>query len=212
MIRILIVDDHALLREGLKTVLAAQPDFEVVGESGSAESLTDLVEAAQPDVVVLDALLPGVSGPEACRRLRSTHRDVRVLILTTFLDDQLVDECIDAGANGYVVKDVEQFALVDNIRAVYRGDGVLAPSVAGRLLARLQGDDRPPTTTPRPALNDNQLQILRLIGEGNTNREIAKEVHLSELTVKSYLQDIYRKLGVRNRVEAALVATREGWI
>jgi two-component system response regulator DevR len=211
MIRILIVDDHALVREGLKAVLATQPDFEVVGESGSAESLLDLVESAHPDVVLLDVVLPGISGPEACRRLRAAHCEVRVLILTTFMDDDLVDECIKAGANGYLVKDVEQFALNDSIRAVYRGEGVLAPSVAGRLLVRMQTDD-PPPTQPRPALNDNQLQILRLIGQGETNREIAAQVHLSELTVKSYLQDIYRKLGVRNRVEAALLATREGWI
>jgi DNA-binding NarL/FixJ family response regulator len=209
MIKILIVDDHALVREGLKAVLATQSDFEVVGESATAESLVELVEATHPDVVLLDALLPGVSGPEACRRLRATQSDVRVLIVTTFMDDELVDECIKAGANGYVVKDVEQFALIDSIRALCRGEGVLAPSVAGRLMERMQGDDRSPAPPP---LNDNQLQILRLIGQGETNREIAAQVHLSELTVKSYLQDIYRKLGVRNRVEAALLATREGWI
>jgi len=211
MIRVFIVDDHVLVREGLKVVLAAESDFEVVGESGSAESLIALVEATQPDVVLLDALLPGISGPEACRRLRSAHPEVRVLIVTTFSDDELVDDCINAGASGYVVKDVEQFALGESIRAVYRGDGVIAPSVAGRLLERMQRDEAPPAP-PRPVLNDNQSQILRLIGEGYTNREIATRVHLSELTVKSYLQDIYRKLGVRNRVEAALLATREGWI
>jgi DNA-binding NarL/FixJ family response regulator len=211
MIRILIIDDHALVREGLKTVLATQPDFEVVGESGSAETLLDLVENARPDVVVLDAVLPGISGPEACRRLRSAHSEVRVLILSTFMDDELVDECIKVGANGYLVKDVEQFALNDSIRAVYRGEGVLAPSVVGRLLSRMQSED-PPATQTRPALNDNQVQILRLLGQGESNRQIAAQVHLSELTVKSYLQDIYRKLGVRNRVEAALLATREGWI
>jgi DNA-binding NarL/FixJ family response regulator len=109
------------------------------------------------------------------------------------------------------VKDVEQFTLSESIRAVHRGEGVIAPSVAGRLLQRMQRDDTPPPQS-RPALNDNQSQILRLVGEGYTNREIAKRVHLSELTVKSYLQDIYRKLGVRNRVEAALLATHEGWI
>jgi DNA-binding NarL/FixJ family response regulator len=209
MIRILIVDDHALVREGLKAVLATQSDFEVVGESGTADSLVELVEATRPDVVLLDALLPGVSGPEACRRLRASQSDVRVLIVTTFMDDDLVDECIKAGANGYVVKDVEQFALNDSIRALHRGEGVLAPSVAGRLMERMQTDDPSP---PTPPLNDNQLRILRLIGQGETNREIAAHVHLSELTVKSYLQDIYRVLGVRNRVEAALLATREGWI
>jgi DNA-binding NarL/FixJ family response regulator len=211
MIRVIVVDDHALVREGLKAILATQSDIEVVGESGSAETLIDLVGATQPDVVVLDALLPGVRGPEACRLLRSAHPEVRVLIVTTFTDDELVDDCINAGASGYVVKDVEKFALSESIRAVYRGEGVIAPSVAGRLLQRLQRDDTHPPQA-RPALNDNQSQILRLVGEGYTNREIAKRVHLSELTVKSYLQDIYRKLGVRNRVEAALLATREGWI
>jgi DNA-binding NarL/FixJ family response regulator len=209
MIKILIVDDHVLVREGLKAVLATQSDFEVVGESGTAESLVELVKATGPDVVLLDAQLPGRSGPEACRGLRAAGVDVPVLIVTAFMDDELVDECIKAGANGYVVKDIEQFALNDSVRAVHRGERVLAPSVAARLMERMQSDDRPPAPPP---LNDNQMQILRLIGQGETNREIAAQVHLSELTVKSYLQDIYRRLGVRNRVEAALLATREGWI
>ena len=209
MIRIVIVDDHEIVREGLRTLFETEPDFEVVGQSGSAEGLAAMVERTQPDIVLLDARLPGISGPDACRRLLETRPEVRVIILTSYSDDDLVDQSIKAGAKGFVVKDVERFTLKQSIRAVHRGEGFIAPAVAGKILDRLRAQDSGPA---RPALGESQLQILRLVAEGFSNREIATRVYLSENTVKSHLQEILQKLGVRNRVEAAIKATKEGWI
>jgi two-component system response regulator DevR len=207
MIRLVIVDDHEMVREGLRTILEPEPDLEVVGECGTADDLDDLVQSTRPDVVLLDARLPGVSGAEATRRLAVAHPEVKVIIVSTYSDDDLVDECIQAGARGYVVKDIERFTLKQSIRAVHKGEAVLSPSIAGRLLERMR---EPPRKDPD--LNEGQVRIVRLIGEGFSNREIAERVHLSENTVKSHIQEIFRRLEVRNRVEAAMRAHKEGWI
>jgi two-component system, NarL family, response regulator DevR len=211
VIRLLIVDDHEVVREGLKSILASEPDLEVVGEASDANELETLVETTHPDVVLLDARLPGVGGAEACRRLSQNHPDVDVIIVSTFSDDDLVDECIIAGAKGYVIKDIERFDLTQSIRAVHRGEGAIAPSVAGRLLGRMRANDGTIAPAGSP-LTAQQHEILRLIGEGFSNREIAEKVYLSENTVKSHVQEIFRKLEVRNRVEAAVLANRRGWI
>jgi DNA-binding NarL/FixJ family response regulator len=212
MIRIVIVDDHEMLREGLKAILAPERDFEVVGESGSADNLLELVQRSQPDIVLLDARLPGrVSGPEACRRITETHPEAKVIVVSTFSDDALVGACIDAGAKGYVIKDIERFDLKRSIRAVQGGEAVIDKAVARRVLERARGTE----STARPAdppLNPSQLEILRLVAEGFSNREIAARVHLSENTVKFHLKEIFQKLQVRNRVEAALRATKAGWV
>jgi two-component system response regulator DevR len=211
MIRIAIVDDHEMVREGLRTILQPEADFEIVGETGLGEAVPELVERTGPDIVLLDARLPDVSGPEVCRRLRVSHPDVRAIIVTTFSDDDLVDECIRAGARGFVVKDVEQFSLKQSIRAVHRGEGVIAPSIAGRILDRMRVQNAA-AEPARPSLNQVQIHILRLISEGFSNREIAAQVHLSENTVKSHVQEIFHRLEVRNRVEAAIRATKDGLI
>jgi DNA-binding NarL/FixJ family response regulator len=132
------------------------------------------------------------------------------VILTTYTDPDLVQECIEAGARGYVVKDVERFSLKESIRAVFRGQAVLAPQVAGQVIAGAR--TRPHSGSRRAALSASQVAILRLISRGHSNREIAAEVHLSENTVKTHIQEIFRKLGVRNRVEAAILAGKSGWI
>jgi DNA-binding NarL/FixJ family response regulator len=208
-IRVLIVDDHEMVREGLMSMLQPELDFEVVGQTGLGAEVAELVESTRPDVVLLDARLPDVSGVEVCRRLSHSHPSVAVVILTTYTDADLVQECIEAGARGYVVKDVERFSLKESIRAVYRGQSVLAPQVAGHVMegarTRQQG-------SRRAALSASQVSILRLISRGHSNREIAAEVHLSENTVKTHVQEIFRKLGVRNRVEAAILAGKSGWI
>jgi len=209
-IRVLIVDDHEMVREGLMAMLQPEQDFEVVGQTGHGLEVADLVQSTRPDVVLLDARLPDLSGVEVCRRLAISHPDVSVVILTTYTDPDLVQECIQAGARGYVVKDVERFSLKESIRAVYRGQSVLAPQVAGHVMegarAREQAGSR------RAALSASQVAILRLISRGHSNREIAAEVHLSENTVKTHVQEIFRKLGVRNRVEAAILAGKSGWL
>ena len=212
MIRLMIVDDSEIAREGLKAIIRAEPDFEVVAESASADEINTLVDRFQPDVVLLDARLPGVSGAEACRRLVAAHPDIKVLIVSTYSDDLLVDECIKAGARGYVIKDIERFNLRESIRVVHAGGGAVSPAIAAKVLDRIRVA-REPTSPPTPIrLSETQMTILRLIAEGFSNREIAERVHLSANTIKSHVQEIFRKLDVDNRVEAALRASREGWL
>ena len=210
VIRVMLVDDHEMVREGLMAMLQPERDIEVVAQTGLGAAVADLVEATKPDIVLLDARLPDISGVEVCRRLVVSHPGIAVIILTTYTDPDLVQECLQAGARGYVVKNVESFSLKESIRAVHRGEAVLAPQVAGQIIERVrtpqQADSR------RASLNSSQVAILRLISRGHSNREIAAEVHLSENTVKTHVQEIFRKLGVRNRVEAAILAGKSGWI
>lgn len=213
MIRIAIIDDHEMVREGLRMILQSEPDFEIVFERGSADDIVELVDRFRPDVVLLDARLPGISGPEACRLLAASHSETAVLIVSTYSDETLIDECIRAGAKGYLIKDIERFSLKESIRAVHRGEGAVSPTVAGKVLERLRAAPATASSnTADPRLSDSQREVLRYIAQGFSNREIAEKVHLSEHTVKSHVQEIFRKLQVRNRVEAALRATHEGWL
>jgi two-component system response regulator DevR len=209
--RILLVDDHEVVRAGLRTMLEGEPDFEVVGDVGSADDIERVVTRTEPDVVILDARLPGLSGADACQLLGKSHPDVAVVILSTFSDDALVDECIDAGARGYVIKDIERFDLRQSVRRVARGETVVAPQVAARLFDRRRAGGAGAKSGEAP-LTPGQLEILRLVSDGLSNREIAEHVHLSENTIKSHIQEVFRRLGARNRVEAALRASREGWL
>jgi len=210
--RIMIVDDHEIAREGLKSILRDDPDFEVVAESGSATGLAQLARRPRPDVVLLDARLPDVGGAEACRQLVAANPDIAVLIVSTYSDDRLVEECIRAGAKGYVVKDIERLSLKESIRAVYGGGGAVSPAIAAKVLNRLRTREELASAEPASPLSQTQLEILRLIAAGFSNREIASRVHLSENTVKSHVQEIFRKLDVGNRVEAAVRASKEGWL
>jgi DNA-binding NarL/FixJ family response regulator len=212
MMRIAIVDDHEVVREGLKTILRDDPDFEVVAESGSAKGLAELAQRTRPDVVLLDARLPGVSGAEACRQLVAANPDIAVLIVSTYSDDRLVEDCIRAGAKGYVIKDIERLSLKESIRAVYEGGGAVSPVIAAKVLNRLRTQEELASAEISSPLGEKQLEILRLIASGFSNREIASRVHLSENTIKSHIQEIFRKLDVGNRVEAALKASKKGWL
>ena len=209
-IRILLVDDHEMVREGLKAMLQSEPDIEVVAETGLGREVPALLDRTRPDIVLLDVRLPDMSGVEVCRQATRSHPDVKVIMLTTFVDPDLVDECIDAGARGYLVKDVRGMSLKENVRAVSRGQAVLAPEVAGGILDRVR-DGRSAEAGP-PALSQSQLAILGLMTRGFSNREIASEVHLSENTIKTHIQEIFRKLGVHNRVEAVMTATKHNWL
>jgi len=210
-IRILLVDDHEMVREGLKAMLQSESDLEVVAETGLGREVPALLEQTQPDVVLLDVRLPDMSGVEVCRQAVRSDPNLKVIMLTTFVDPDLVDECIEAGARGYLVKDVRGMSLKENVRAVSRGQAVLAPEIAGPILDRVR-DRRSAEATRAPALTQSQVAILGLMTRGFSNREIAAEVHLSENTIKTHVQEIFRKLDVHNRVEAVMTATKNNWL
>ncbi|MBY6274734.1 response regulator [Symbiobacterium thermophilum] len=209
-IRVLIVDDHELLREGLKSLLSREEDMEVVGEAAGGREAVALCRSLRPDVVVLDARLPDVDGVEVCRQLQEEMPEVAVLMLTTFSDSDLVLGAVRAGARGYVVKDVLGMDLKRSIRAVARGEVAMDPKVVGYLMQQMRSPSA--DKEERIPLNRQQLAIIRLVAQGYTNREIAERMFLSEKTVKGYLAEAMRRMGVKNRVEAAMVASRNGWI
>jgi two-component system, NarL family, response regulator DevR len=212
MIRLLIIDDHEMVREGLKAMLTAEVDFEIVGEAANAEQAYELIARSHPDVILLDIRLPGVSGIEVCRIVTERYPETAVIILTTFSDETLVAQCIQAGARGFIVKDIERFDLKRSIRAVARGEAAIDPKAAVAVLAQLR---RAPQVSDEPSpepLSPQQLVILRLIAQGLSSREIATQLYLSENTVKGYVQEMLHRLGVKNRTEAVMVAVKQGWL
>lgn len=212
MIRLLIIDDHEMVREGLKAMLAKEHDFEIVGDAANAEQAYELIARLHPDVILLDIRLPGVSGIEVCRTVTKRYPETAVIILTTFTDETLVAQCIQAGARGFIIKDIERFDLKRSIRAVARGEAAIDPKAAVAVLAQLR---RAPQKSNEPApelLSPQQLVILRLIAQGFSSREIATQLYLSENTVKGYVQEMLHRLGVKNRTEAVMAAVKQGWL
>jgi two-component system, NarL family, response regulator DevR len=212
MIRLLIIDDHEMVREGLKAMLTAEPDFEIVGDAANAEQAFELIERLHPDVILLDIRLPGMSGIDVCRTVMEHYPETAVIILTTFSDEALVAQCIQAGARGFIVKDIERFDLKRSIRAVARGEAAIDPKAAVAVLAQLR---RAPLVNQEPSpepLSPQQIVILRLVAQGLSSREIATQLYLSENTVKGYVQEILHRLGVKNRTEAVMVAVKQGWL
>jgi two-component system response regulator DevR len=209
-IRVLIVDDHELVRAGLRTLLQAERDVEIVAEAGTGSQALALARRLRPEVIMLDARLPDMAGPDVCRELCEALPEVAVGILTTFSEDELVRQCVRAGARGYLLKEIARLDLAASIRALANGESVIDRKVLPHVLAVARqtarsGDEDQP-------LRERQRTILRLVADGLSNREIAGQVHLSELTVKSYIEDLLKQLGARNRVHAAILATRRGWL
>lgn len=213
MIRLLIVDDHEMVREGLKAILVAEQDFHIVGEASNAEQALELIERLRPQIALVDIRLPGTNGIELCRVVNERYPETAVIILTTFTDENLVAQCIQAGARGFIVKDIERLDLKRSIRAVARGEAAIDTKVAASVLAQLRRSP-PPTEAPPPpdGLSSQQLVILRLVAQGLSSREIATQLYLSENTVKGYVQEILHRLGVKNRTEAVMVAVKQGWL
>lgn len=225
MIRVLLVDDQALFREGLSTLLSVYPDVQVVGEAGNGEEALSQVATHQPDVVLMDLRMPVLDGAAATRRIRSAHPHIQVIVLTTFDDDEHIFDGLRAGAVGYLLKDVPSTRLVEAIRTAARGESFLHPSVATRLVAefnRLTGTypSVPSPVTPPPStsspllepLSERELEILRHLAQGASNREIANTLYITEGTVKNHITNILGKLGVRDRTQAALKAREMGLI
>ena len=209
-VRILLVDDHEVVREGLRALLVRREGFQVVGQAGSvAESIIE-ANRTRPDVVVMDVRLPDGSGIEACREIRETLPDTRVIILTSYADDDAVFASILAGASGYVLKQTRGRAVVDAVAAVARGESLLDPGITRKVMERLRSGKEKKGDDPLDALNERERAILQLIAQGKTNKEIAAEVFLSDKTVKNYVSSILTKLNLRRRSEAAAyIARRE---
>lgn len=212
MIRLIIVDDHEMVREGLKAMLMAEPDFSIVGDAANAEQAFILIERLHPDVALLDVRLPGISGVEVCRMVAEKYPETAVIILTTFSDEHLVAQCIQAGARGFIIKDIERFDLKRSIRAVARGEAAIDPKAAVAVLAQLRRSPAQLHDFTAESLSSQQLVILRLVAQGLSSREIATQLYLSENTVKGYVQEILHRLGVKNRTEAVMVAVKHGWL
>lgn len=208
-IRVLIIDDHEIVREGLQTLLSEEADFEVVGTAGDGLSAVTLAETKNPDVIVMDLVMPGLDGIEATRRITRRNPRARVLVLTTFADDKRVREAIQAGAIGYLLKDVLKADLLRALRDAAAGRPSLHPEVQQHLMREVAGR----TTSQEPphaGLTVREVGILRLLAEGRSNKEIAASLHLTEGTVKGYVSTIFDKLGVEDRTQAALYAVRHG--
>ncbi|HEU0103273.1 MAG TPA: response regulator transcription factor [Mycobacteriales bacterium] len=204
--RVYLLDDHEVVRRGLRDLLEADGDIEVVGESGLAQEATRRIPALRPDVAVLDGRLPDGSGVDVCRDVRAQHPEIAVLILTSYDDDEALFAAIMAGAAGYVLKQIRGTDLVDAVRRVAAGQSLLDPAVTARVLERLRaGPQQDEALAP---LTDQERRILELIGEGLTNRQIAERMFLAEKTVKNYVSSLLSKLGLERRTQAAVFATR----
>ncbi len=204
--RLLIVDDHEVVRLGLKALLQRYPQFEVVGEAGTAKEAIDLTTRIKPDVVLMDIRLPGTSGIEACEEITKTHPDVKVIILTSYAEDEMLFSAIRAGASGYVLKQIGGEDLIKAIESVERGEALLDPAVTQRVFQEVRRAVKEEEASAFANLSTQEKHVLLLVAEGRTNREIAKELYLGEGTVRSYVSSILCKLGVSNRAEAAAYA------
>jgi len=208
--RILIVDDHEVVREGLRALLNRKEGFAVVGEAGSVEQAISEAAKTEPDVIVMDVRLPDGSGIEACREIRQARPQTKVIMLTSYADEDAVFASILAGAAGYLLKQTRGNALADAIASVTRGESLLDPAVTQKVLDRVRTAGQRSEDDPLSALTEQEHKILLLIAEGKTNKEIADEVFLSDKTVKNYVSNILSKLNLRRRSEAAaFIARRE---
>lgn len=202
-IRVVIVDDHPVVRDGLRGMLESQSDFEIVGEASEGEAAVRMAESLNPAIVLMDLRMPGMDGVTAIREIKTNNPQVQILVLTTYDSDADILPAIEAGASGYLLKDTTREELFAAIRAAARGETVLAPSVAARLVSKMRapGEEK---------LSKRELEVLQLVAEGDSNREIASRLHISQATVKSHLLHIFGKLGVSDRTAAVTVALRRG--
>ncbi|MEU1177812.1 response regulator transcription factor [Streptomyces sp. NPDC005820] len=208
-IRVFLLDDHEVVRRGVRDLLNDEPDITVVGEAGTVEQALVRVPALRPQVAVLDVRLPDGDGVTVCRELRSGMPELACLMLTSFDDEEALLDSIMAGASGYVLKQIQGTDLVSAVRTVAAGQSLLDPSATTRLMARLrQGQEPEPEPDALPGLTDREREILALIGEGLTNRQIGQRLYLAEKTVKNHISRLLAKLGVERRIQAAVIATQ----
>ncbi len=205
-VRVLIADDHAVVRQGLRAFLEVQDDLEVVGEAADGVEAVRLAAALSPDVVVMDLVMPRLDGIEAIRQIQAAGSAAKVIVLTSFADDQKVFAAVRAGAAGYLLKDVRPLDLVEGIRTVMRGEALLNPAVAAKLMQEFAQEARPAAAQ---SLTEREMDVLRLIARGRSNKEIALDLGVAEKTVKTHVSNILGKLHLADRTQAALYAVKE---
>ena len=212
-IRILIADDHAVVREGTRQILEQEPDLQVVAEAGDGEEAVQLTGTFKPDVALIDIAMPRLDGIEATRQIKVSYPATAVLILSAYDDDQFVFKLLEAGAAGYLLKSIRGRELIDAVRAVYAGESVLHPLIARKVLNRFSPvSGRPQEQKPSAVLTEREIEVLSLATRGLSNQDIASELSLSLRTVQAHLGHIFNKLQVSSRTEAVVHALKEGWV
>ena len=206
--RILIVDDHTLVRDGLTTILSRRADFEVVGEASNGLEATELARDLSPDVILMDLRMPVMSGVEAMRIIGAENPDIKIIVLTTFDTDEYIFDAVEAGAKGYLLKDTSREELFSAVRAVRRGESQIEPGVAARIISRFQELSRQGPDT----LSEREVEVLQLIARGSANRQIAEQLMISESTVKTHVANIFSKMNVRHRTQAVTQGLQRGII
>jgi len=211
-IKILIADDHAVVREGTRQILEEEPDLEVVAEAADGEEAVKMTGTLKPDLAIIDISMPKVDGIEATRQIKALYPAVAVLILTAYDDDQFVFSLLEAGAAGYLLKSVRGKELVDAVRQVHNGESVLHPAIARKVLNRFVADSHQSVIRKERVLSERETEVLRLATQGLSNQDIADKLFLSLRTVQAHLGHIFNKLQVTSRTEAVVKALKEGWI
>lgn len=209
-IRVLIVDDHAIVREGLRGLIEVEPDMELVGEASSGAEGVEKALALRPDVILMDLLMPGKDGVTAIKEIKAQWDEARVMVLTSFLEDDQVFPAIESGALGYILKDTQPDELLDAIRGVYQGETMLHSSIAKMIMKRIQESSEGNKKPEETELTERELDVLRLIAHGDGDRDIAEKLVVSERTVHFHVGNILSKLHLANRTQAALYAIRKG--
>lgn len=208
--KILLCDDQAVIRDGLEMLLTLEKDFQVVGTAQDGAEAIELAAQKQPDLILMDLKMPGTNGIEATRQIRARFPEMKILVLTTYDDDEWVFDAIRAGASGYLLKDTPRQKIVEAIRGTMEGKSFVDPAIAGKLMNQVASNQKQPTSLLVEKLTERELDVLRLIAKGFNNSDIAGQLHLSEGTVRNHVSAILEKLGVSDRTQAAVIAIQHG--
>ncbi|MCE7921094.1 MAG: DNA-binding response regulator [Chloroflexi bacterium] len=210
MMKILLCDDQAVIRDGLEMLLTLEKDFQVVGSAQDGQEAVELAAKKQPDLILMDLKMPGMNGIEATREIRKKFPAIKILVLTTYDEDEWVFDAIRAGASGYLLKDTPRQKIIEAIRGTVEGKSFLDPAVAGKLMTQVASNQTQPASILTDKLTERELDVLRLLAKGMTNTDIAGTLHLSEGTVRNHVSAILEKLGVSDRTQAAVIAIQHG--